>query len=331
MAADGSTKAVVAALLANAGLAVLKFVAWLLTGASSMLAESIHSVADSGNQGLLLLGGKRAQKAATEEHPFGYGRERYIYAFVVSIVLFSLGGLFALYEAYHKWHEVHEGHPNELLESRWWWVPIAVLTGGIIMEAFSFRTAVIESDKQRGEAGWWTFIRQAKSPELPVILLEDLGALVGLFVALVGVGLSLLTGNAYWDVAGTAGIGVLLVAIAALLAVETKSLLLGESASRGAIRRIREAIGADGSIERVIHMKTLHVGPEELLVAAKVGVRPTESAAEVAAAVNAAEERIRAAVPIARSIYLEADIFRADYEPDPGAGTEPEPPAQAGH
>lgn len=331
MAADGSTKAVVAALLANAGLAVLKFVAWLLTGASSMLAESIHSVADSGNQGLLLLGGKRAQKAATEEHPFGYGRERYIYAFVVSIVLFSLGGLFALYEAYHKWHEVHEGHPNELLESRWWWVPIAVLTGGIIMEAFSFRTAVIESDKQRGEAGWWTFIRQAKSPELPVILLEDLGALVGLFAALVGVGLSLLTGNAYWDVAGTAGIGVLLVAIAALLAVETKSLLLGESASRGAIRRIREAIGADGSIERVIHMKTLHVGPEELLVAAKVGVRPTESAAEVAAAVNAAEERIRAAVPIARSIYLEADIFRADYEPDPGAGAEHEPPAQAGH
>lgn len=331
MAADGSTKAVVAALLANAGLAVLKFVAWLLTGASSMLAESIHSVADSGNQGLLLLGGKRAQKAATEEHPFGYGRERYIYAFVVSIVLFSLGGLFALYEAYHKWHEVHEGHPNELLESRWWWVPIAVLTGGIIMEAFSFRTAVIESDKQRGEAGWWTFIRQAKSPELPVILLEDLGALVGLFAALVGVGLSLLTGNAYWDVAGTAAIGVLLVAIAALLAVETKSLLLGESASRGAIRRIREAIGADGSIERVIHMRTLHVGPEELLVAAKVGVRPTESAAEVAAAVNAAEERIRAAVPIARSIYLEADIFRADYEPEPGAGTEPEPPAQAGH
>lgn len=335
MATEGSTKAVVAALLANAGLAVLKFVAWLLTGASSMLAESIHSVADSGNQGLLLLGGKKAKRAATEEHPFGYGRERYIYAFVVSIVLFSLGGLFALYEAYHKWHEVHEGHPNALLESRWWWVPIGVLVGGIVMEFFSLRTAVIESDKVRGESGWWTFVRQAKSPELPVILLEDLGALVGLFLALVGVGLSLLTGNAYWDVAGTAAIGILLVLIATVLAVETKSLLLGESAARGSIRRIREALQADGSIERIIHMKTLHLGPDELLVAAKVGVRPTESAVEVAAAVNAAEERIRAAVPIARSIYLEADIYRADplvdARSDGGSGPGIEPPGSPGH
>jgi len=314
MAAEGSTKAVVAALLANSGIAVLKFFAWLLTGASSMLAESIHSVADAGNQGLLLLGGKQAKRAASAEHPFGYGRERYIYAFIVSIVLFSLGGLFALYEAYHKWHEVHAGEPNELLESRWWWVPIAVLLGAIVMEGFSFRTAIIETDKVRGTAGWFEFVRKAKSPELPVILLEDLGALLGLVLALIGVGLSVWTDNAYWDAAGTAAIGVLLVVIAVVLAIETKSLLLGEGASRPAVRRIREALQADEGIERIIHMKTLHLGPDELLVAAKIGVRATDSAARVADAIDAAEERIRAAEPIARVIYLEPDLFRAEQQ-----------------
>ncbi|HET7327403.1 MAG TPA: cation diffusion facilitator family transporter [Nocardioidaceae bacterium] len=329
MAADGGTKAVVAALLANTGIAVLKFLAWLLTGASSMLAEAIHSVADAGNQGLLLLGRKRAQRAATEEHPFGYGRERYVYAFIVAIVLFSVGGLFALYEAYHKWHQVHSGAPNELLESQWWWVPIAVLVGAIAMETFSFRTAIVEANRVRGETGWVAFVRTAKSPELPVILLEDLGALVGLALALVGIGLSLLTGNAYWDVAGTAAIGVLLVAIAVILAIETKSLLLGESAARPAVRRIREAIESVETVERIIHLKTLHLGPDELLVAAKIGVRPTESAAEVAAAIDAAEQRIRAAEPPARVIYLEPDIVR----PTAGAPGEltqrPEPSAPA--
>lgn len=313
MSAEGGTKAVIAALLANTGIAVLKFLAWVLTQSSSMLAESIHSVADAGNQGLLLLGGKRAKRAASEEHPFGYGRERYIYAFIVAIVLFSLGGLFALYEAYHKWHEVHEGGENALLTSRWWWVPIAVLVGAIVMETFSFRTAIIESDKAKGSAGWVEFVRGAKSPELPVILLEDLGALLGLILALIGVGMSLLTGNALWDAAGTAAIGVLLVVIAIILALETKSLLLGEAGSRASVARIRKAIEGDSTIERIIHMKTLHVGPEELLVAAKVAVRPTDSAAEVARAIDDAEHRIRAAEPIARAIYLEPDIHREDY------------------
>lgn len=327
MSTEGGTKAVVAALLANTGIAILKFIAFLLTGFSSMLAEGIHSVADAGNQGLLLLGGKRAQREATEEHPFGYGRERYIYAFIVSIVLFSLGGLFALYEAYHKWHEVHSGGGSEAMEGRWWWVPVVVLVGAIVMESFSFRTAIVESNKTKGDAGWVEFVRTAKAPELPVILLEDLGALVGLVLALIGVGLSLITGNAYWDVAGTAAIGLLLVTIAVILALETKSLLIGEGASPGAVRRIRAAIESETTIDHVIHMKTLHIGPEELLVAAKVAVPATDSAAQVASAIDGAEERIRAAEPIARQIYLEADVHRTDHQPSDRS----EPPAPAGH
>src|SRR5687767_1769416 len=209
MSTEGGTRAIIAALLANLGIALTKFVAFFLTGSSSMLAESIHSVADSGNQGLLLLGGKRAERGATPKHPFGFGRERYIYAFIVSIVLFTVGGLFALYEAYHKYHEVHEGHENELLEGSWWWVPLVVLTAAIVMESLSFRTAIVESNKIRGQASWGEFIRKAKAPELPVVLLEDLAALLGLVFALIGVGLTLLTENGYWDVVGTAAIGTL--------------------------------------------------------------------------------------------------------------------------
>ena len=312
MSASGGTKAVVAALLANLGIAITKFVAWLLTGASSMLAEAIHSVADSGNQALLLLGGRRSRREATAEHPFGYGRERYIYAFIVAIVLFSVGGLFALYEAFHKYEEVHAGEPNELLEGGLGWVPILVLSIAIVMESFSFRTAIVESNHVRGRQSWVQFVRTAKAPELPVVLLEDLAALLGLVFALVGVGMSLLTGNAYWDVGGTAAIGVLLVVVAVVLALETKSLLLGEGASPSAVARIRAALEAEPAIERVIHMKTLHLGPDELLVAAKVGVHRTDSAAEVAAAIDGAEQRVREAEPVARLVYLEPDIYRAE-------------------
>jgi cation diffusion facilitator family transporter len=312
VSASGGTKAVVAALLANLGIAITKFVAWILTGASSMLAEAIHSVADSGNQALLLLGGRQAKREADEEHPFGYGRERYIYAFIVAIVLFSVGGLFALYEAYHKYEEVHAGHPNELLEGNLGWVPILVLSVAIVMESFSFRTAIVESNHVRGRQSWVQFVRTSKAPELPVVLLEDLAALLGLIFALVGVGMSLLTGNAYWDVGGTAAIGVLLVVVAVVLAMETKSLLLGEGASTSAVARIRAALEAEPAIERVIHMKTLHLGPDELLVAAKVGVHRTDSAAEVAAAIDGAERRVREAEPVARLVYLEPDIYRAE-------------------
>jgi cation diffusion facilitator family transporter len=318
MSTEGSTKAVVAALLANSGIAVTKFVAFLLTGASSMLAEAIHSVADSGNQGLLLLGGRQAKRRPTDEHPFGYGRERYVYSFIVSIVLFSVGGLFALYEAYHKGHELHaaHGHPdNSLLDSRWAWVPIVVLLAAIVMESLSFRTAIRETGQIKGDASYVEFVRRAKQPELPVILLEDFAALCGLVFALLGVGLSLLTDNLWFDVIGTGLIGLLLVAVAIILAIETKSLLIGESASDDAVRRIAHALEATDGIDRVVHLKTMHLGPDELLVAAKIAVPAAVSAAEVAVTIDAAEVSIRAAEPIARVIYLEPDIARAAARP----------------
>jgi cation diffusion facilitator family transporter len=301
MSASGGTRAIVAALLANLGIAVTKFIAFLLTSSSAMLAESIHSVADSSNQGLLLLGGRRAKRAATPEHPFGYGRERYIYAFIVAIVLFSVGGLFALYEGWHKLQ-----HPEPI--DSWQWVPVTVLVAAIVMETFSFRTAIVESNHVRGEQSWSEFVRHAKAPELPVVLLEDLGALVGLVLALIGVGLTLITDDGVWDGIGTIAIGVLLVTIAVVLAIETKSLLLGEGASREATARIEAALRSADGVQDVVHMKTLHLGPDELLVAAKVAVHGGDSAQRVAQTIDDAEARIRAAEPIARVIYLEPAI-----------------------
>lgn len=310
MSTEGGTRAIIAALTANLGIAATKFVAFLLTRSSSMLAESIHSVADSGNQLLLLIGGKRANRQATPEHPFGYGRERYVYAFIVSIVLFSVGGLFALYEAWHKWQ-----HP-EPIEGRWWWVPLAVLFVAIGLESYSFRTAIKESNRSRDRRGWVEFVRTSKSPELPVVLLEDAAALSGLAFALFGVGLTLLTDDGRWDAVGTALIGLLLVSVAAVLAVEMNSLLVGESATREHVAAIEAAL-VGGAVQRIIHMKTLHLGPEELLVAAKIAVGPQERAGDVAVAIDEAERRVRAAVPIARVIYLEPDIDRA---PAPAQG-----------
>lgn len=301
MSASGGTKAIVAALVANAAIAVAKFVAYLFSGSSSMLAESVHSLADSGNQALLLVGGKRAKREATPQHPFGYGRERYIYAFLVSIVLFSVGGLFALYEGYEKIK-----HPHEL--EHWYW-PVGVLVFAIIAETFSFRTAIRESNAVRGERSWKEFVRHAKAPELPVVLLEDLGALVGLVLALGGVGMALLTGDSVWDGIGTLCIGVLLILIAVILALETKSLLLGEAAGAEETAKIAAAVVDGDTVTRVIHMRTLHIGPEELLVAAKIAVRHDDTATEIAAAIDAAESRIREAVPIARVIYLEPDVY----------------------
>ena len=321
MSASGGTKAIIAALVANLGIAVTKFVAYLLTQSSSMLAESIHSIADSGNQALLLLGGKRAQRKATPEHPFGYGRERYIYAFIVSIVLFSVGGLFALYEAYHKVLDPHGIRG-------WKWVPIVVLVVAIGLETYSFRTAIVESNRVRGNTSWVNFVRRAKAPELPVVLLEDLGALVGLVLALIGVSMTLITGSGYWDAAGTAAIGLLLVAIAIILAIETKSLLLGEGADPATVEQIEAAVAGPG-VERIIHLKTLHLGPEELLVAAKIAVRPTESAEQVARYIDETETRIRAAVPIARVIYLEPDVYDAGAAARPGATAVGDPSAGA--
>lgn len=301
MSASGGSKAIVAALGANLAIAVAKFTAFAFSGSSSMLAEGVHSVADSGNQALLLLGGKRAQREPSEEHPFGYGRERYVYGFLVSIVLFTIGGVFALYEGYEKVKEPHE------LEN-WYW-PVGVLVFALVAEGLSFRTAVKESNPLRGKQSWSQFVRTAKAPELPVVLLEDFGALVGLVLALGGVALSVATGNGIWDGIGTLCIGTLLVLIALVLAAETKSLLLGEAAGPDQVAKIRAAAVDGDTVIGVIHMRTLHLGPEELLVAAKIAVRHDDTAAEVARAIDEAEARIREAVPIARVIYLEPDIY----------------------
>jgi cation diffusion facilitator family transporter len=311
MSTEGGTKAVIAALLANAGIAVTKFIAFLLTGFSSMLAESIHSVADSGNQVLLLVGGKRSQRDATPQHPFGFGRERYVYSFVVAIILFSLGGCFALYEAWHKYQEISGESDYDPFESRWWWVPVVVLLVAIALEGMSFRTAVRESNKTRGKRSWVRFVKSSKSPELPVILLEDFGALIGLTFALVGVGLMLITGNPIFDVLGSAMIGVLLVVIAAFLAVEMKSLLVGEAATRRHQEAIAAALESPDTIDRVIHLRTMHLGPEELLVAAKLAVGAPDRADVVARAIDDAERAARDAVPdLELVIYLEPDIDR---------------------
>jgi cation diffusion facilitator family transporter len=299
---DGSRRAIVAAFLANLGIALSKFVAWFFTGAASMLAEAVHSLADTGNQALLLFGGARSRRNATPEHPFGYGHERYFWAFVVALVLFSLGSVFAIYEGVVKLI-----HPHAIESPQW---AIGVLGVAVVLEALSFRTAVREAAKFRGDASWWSYIRHAKSPELPVVLLEDLGALLGLAFALAGIGLALATGEPRWDAVGSIAIGLLLGAIAIVLGAEMKSLLIGEGASARDLVGIQAALSGADEIRRVIHLKTLHLGPEELLVAAKVEFRPDLDLPALARAIDAAEARVRERVPAARLIYLEPDVFR---------------------
>jgi cation diffusion facilitator family transporter len=298
-----SPVAVLAALGANLGIAVTKFVAFAITGSASMLAESVHSVADSGNQVLLLLGRSRARREETEQHQFGFGQERYFYAFLVATVLFVVGALFSGYEGVQRIM-----HPHPLTSPV---VAIIVLGIAIGLESFSLRTAVVESNRTRGRAGWRSFIRHAKAPELPAVLLEDVAALTGLMLALLGVLLAWVTHNDRFDGAGSVAIGVLLACVAIVLAVEMKSLLIGEAANPGVEEAIVTAIEAGPEVECVIHLRTMHVGPETLLVAAKIGVRHDHTAASIAAGIDAAEGRVRAAVPIAKLIFLEPDIYQA--------------------
>ncbi|UCR88000.1 cation diffusion facilitator family transporter [Mycetocola spongiae] len=313
MSTSGGNKAIIAAFLANTGIALTKFIAWFFSGSASMLAEGVHSLADSGNQLLLLLGARKAKRVADVEHPFGYGRERYVYAFVVSIILFSVGGVFSIYEGINKLQ-----HPHEL---EMWWLPMVVLTIAIVLESFSLRTAVRESNHTRGSQSWIQFVRRAKAPELPVVLLEDVAALIGLVFAFIGVGLTVVTGNAVWDAIGTLFIGTLLVLVAIVLGIETKSLLVGEGATEEQTAAIIAAIEAGPEVEKLIHIKTLYLGPEELLIAAKIGFPRDNSLAQVAADIDAVEARIRAAEPMARSIYLEPDVYRVPRNPAPATDT----------
>jgi cation diffusion facilitator family transporter len=304
MSKSGSRRAVFAAMAANLGIALAKFVGFAFTRSSSMLAEGVHSVADTGNQVLLLLGHRRAQRSPNEEHPFGYGRERYFWGFVVSIVLFALGSMFAIFEGVEKIL-----HPHKLESAGW---AIAILLVAVVLEGSSFRTAVRESNPLRAGASWFGFIRESKAPELPVLLLEDSGALVGLLIALAALGLTVVTGSSVWDGIGSVLIGLLLGAISALLATEMKSLLIGESATQADVRAIEDAIRGADRVRGLIHLRTEHLGPEELLVGAKIDFDPSLTFAELARTIDAVEVDIRAAVPAARVIYLEPDVARPE-------------------
>jgi cation diffusion facilitator family transporter len=274
-----------------------------------MLAESIHSVADTANQGLLLLGGKRARRIADDRHQFGYGRERYFWSFVVAMVLFTLGGLFSIYEGVSKIRD-----PHELTSIGW---ALGVLVVAIVLETFSFRTAIHEAREVKGGRTWWRYIRSSRSPELPVVLLEDAGALFGLLLALTGVGLAALTGNEIWDAVGTLCIGALLLVIAGFLTIEMKSLLIGEAATSTDVEAIRKAVEGCPDVVRVIDLKTQHIGPEELLVAGKLEFTSTLSTPQLAAAIDVTETSIREAVPLAGRIYIEPDVWRSDHVPTP--------------
>ena len=298
---EGSRRAIIAALLANLGIAVSKVIAFLLTRSASMLAEAIHSFADTGNQALLIFGGRRAQRAADDEHPFGHGSERYFWAFMVALVLFTLGGLFAIFEGVEKLR-----HPHELDSPI---IAVIVLAIAIILESFSLRTAVREATPSRHGRSWRRFIRETRNPELPVVLLEDVGALTGLVLALVGVGLAWTTHEPRWDALGSIAIGSLLCVIAIVLAIEMKSLLIGESADPEATTAVRTAILAGPEARSIIHMRTLHLGPEEILVAAKLEMT-ADDLASIATGIDAIEARVRNAVPEATIIYLEPDLLR---------------------
>lgn len=303
MSTSGSTRAIVAALAANAGIALAKFVGFVITGSSSMLAEAVHSVADTSNQALLLWGQRVARREADSLHQFGYGRSRYFYSFVVALVLFTLGSVFALYEGYHK-----ISHPQSLSTPL---VAVAILVVAIALESYSFRTAMVESRPLKGNGSWWRFIRNSRSPELPVVLLEDTGALIGLVLALGGVVLTVVTGDPVWDGVGTAAIGVLLGVIAVILMVEMHSLLIGEGATTQEAEAIRAALEQTDHVDRLIHLRTQYLGPEEMLVGAKIALAAQTDLTTVAAAIDAAEVAVRAAVPAAKLIYIEPDLDRS--------------------
>lgn len=303
MSTEGGTRAVIAALIANTGIAISKFTAFIFTGSTSMLSEAIHSVADSMNQVLLLIGGKRAKRKATEKYQFGYGRVRYIYGFVVAIVLFLVGGVYSAYEGWHKW-----SHPENVENAN---IAFVVLIVAIILESFSFRTAIREANHSRGGRTMSEFIRDARQPELPVILLEDLGALVGLLFALFGVSMAVVTEDGRWDGLGAMAIGVLLILIAIILVREMTSMLIGEAALPEEVDAVEAALLSAPIVRHLIHMRTLHVGPDELLVAAKIGVLPRSSAEDIVKGIDEAEALLRKAVPKAKYVFLEPDFKRA--------------------
>ncbi len=314
---DGSKKAIIAAFFANLGIAIAKFIGFLITRSAGLLAESVHSFADTGNQGLLFLGGARAKREATPEHEFGYGRERYFWAFSVALVLFSMGGLFALYEGIQKVR-----HPHEIDHL---WVAVGILVFGLVLEGYSLRTAVKEANHTKSkDVSWWSFIRNSKQPELPVVLLEDTGAEIGLLLALFGVSMAKYTDDGRWDAVGSIAIGILLIVIAIVLIIEMKGLLIGESASPENREKIVSAIEGSPYVDHLIHMRTEHIGPDEILVAAKIEYDSTLTFNKLSQTIDVTEANIRAVVPTARIIFIEPDLKRLDDDPPVDAGHDSE-------
>jgi cation diffusion facilitator family transporter len=303
MSTEGGTKAVIAALMANSGIAVSKFFAFAITGSTSMLSEAIHSVADSMNQVLLLVGGKRSKRIADDKYQFGYGRVRYVYGFMVAIVLFMVGGIYSFYEGLHKWN-----HPEPVKD---FWIAIVVLSIAIVLEGLSLRTAVRETNKVRGSRSFAKFVRDSRQPELPVILLEDFGAIVGLNFALIGIGAAVVTGDGRWDGLGAMAIGSLLIVIAIILVREMAGLLIGEGALPEEYDAVQAALESAPLVDRVIHLRTLHVGPDALLVGAKIAITKSDSAEEIARGIDEAERLLRIAVPSAQYVFLEPDLDRS--------------------
>ena len=300
---EGSRKAIIAAFFANLGIAISKFVGFLLTGSAGLAAEAVHSLADTGNQGLLMLGAKRSSKVRDDEHPFGHQRERYFWAFVVALVLFSMGGLFAIYEGISKLRHPHETESMG--------IAIGILVVAILLESYSLRTALKEvAHVKKKEQSYWQFIRTSKSPELPTVLLEDIAAEVGLMFALTGVLLGHFTHNPRWDAVGSIAIGVLLVIVAFILGFEMKALLIGEAASKDDRVALCSALQNHQHVSEVVYMHTEHLGPDTLLVAAKVIFDPALTAGDVSRIIDEAEVAMRAAVPTARFIFIEPDVQR---------------------
>jgi cation diffusion facilitator family transporter len=289
--------AVVVAFVANVLVAAAKAGAFVITGSSALLAEALHSLADSVNEILLLVGARRSIRPADRRHPFGHARYRYVYAFLVSLTVFWIGGVLAVIEGVR-----HLASREMLVDPRW---AFAVLGLGAVLDGWSLRTTIRSGRSAKGSLSWRQLLRATKAPELIVVFLEDLGALIGIGIALIGVGLTTVTGDGAWDAIASIAIGLLLMAIGLLVNRETQSLLVGEAASPEVVTAIREAIGGTPGIEGVVDLRTIHVGPDDLVVAAGFLVDPRQDASAIAQSIVQAEARVRKAAPFRTVIYLE--------------------------